>query len=107
LGNCLSLNQPTNFSDEPLFVGPSESTPAQIVRRFDCGWHIEPGDALALISLMETLDCHRDLIAAAGARARRAFEENYDRSIGIANICKVLGIEVPSDKELRAMSEHA
>jgi len=90
-----------------LFVGPSESTPARIIRRFDCGWHIEPGDALGLISLLETLDLHRDLIASAGARARRVFEENYDRSIGIANICKVLGIEVPADKELRAMSEHA
>jgi hypothetical protein len=60
-----------------------------------CGWHIEPGDVTGPIRLLETLDRRRDLIVEAGTRARKAFEQNYDRLIGVARIARVLGLEQP------------
>jgi len=73
-----------------LFIGPGDATPARIVEEFQCGWHIEPGDGAGLRDLLQTLNSHRPLIYHAGARARRAFEQNYDRRIGVARICNVL-----------------
>lgn len=76
-----------------LYIGPRETTPARIVERFQCGWQVNPGDTAALANLLERLSSERHLIVEAGARARMAFENYYDRPIAVARIVKILGLE--------------
>jgi len=76
-----------------LYIGPREATPARIIQRFECGWQVNPGDAITLTSLLENLSSQRHLISEAGARARQAFEQHYDRPLGVARIVKILGLE--------------
>ncbi len=76
-----------------LYVGPPETTPARIIERFGCGWRVNPGDTGALIGLIEKLCSERHLIFEAGARARQAFEQHYDRPMAVARIVKILGLE--------------
>ena len=78
-----------------LFIGPSDATPACIVRRFDCGWQIEPGDSAALVALLERLAAEPALIPRAGARARAAFLRHFDLPIGVARIASILGATRP------------
>ncbi|MEQ1885594.1 MAG: glycosyltransferase family 4 protein [Bryobacteraceae bacterium] len=73
-----------------LFIGPRQATPARIIDRFDCGWRVDPGDGAGLRALLETLAANPDLIYRAGARARTAFEQHYDRAIGVARILDVI-----------------
>lgn len=76
-----------------LFIGPASATPARVINRFGCGWHIECGDSDGLMELLKRLaDCH-SLIENAGARARQTFIERYDIEIGIARIFSILGLE--------------
>jgi len=76
-----------------LYIGPSGSTPASHIRRFDCGWHIQPGDADGLEKLLLHLGENRRMVLDAGARARVAFKQNFDRSIGVARILRILGAD--------------
>jgi colanic acid biosynthesis glycosyl transferase WcaI len=73
-----------------LYIGPDESTPARHIRSFDCGWRIEPGDADGTIRLLHRLDVNRGLIAEAGVRGRKAFEERFDRLLGVNRILAVV-----------------
>jgi hypothetical protein len=73
-----------------LFVGPAASTPARHIRRFECGWHIQCGDVDGLESLLFHLSRNRQLLYAAGTRARQAFESEFDSSIGLAAIKNVI-----------------
>jgi UDP-N-acetylmuramyl pentapeptide phosphotransferase/UDP-N-acetylglucosamine-1-phosphate transferase/glycosyltransferase involved in cell wall biosynthesis len=75
-----------------LFIGPGQATPARIVEKHRCGWHIEPGDTRGLIQLLETLAHRPDLIRGAGDCARRAFEQHYDRPIAVARLNAILGL---------------
>jgi len=90
-----------------LYVGPNESTPARHIRRFDCGWRFAPGDTDALEQLLLKLNDNRSLVVEAGARARKAFEENFDRPIGIARIVKILRIESHFRELIPGFSESA
>ena len=38
-----------------LFIGPAMATPARIIRRFGCGWHVACGDSASLIALLRLL----------------------------------------------------
>lgn len=69
-----------------LFIGPKTSTPATYIDRFQCGWRIEPGDADALVSLLEDLADNPQRIREAGRRGREAFTQHFDRAIGVARI---------------------
>jgi colanic acid biosynthesis glycosyl transferase WcaI len=73
-----------------LYIGPNGSTPARHIERFQCGWHIQPGDAEGLEDLLITLAENRELIALFGSRARIAFEHNFNRAIGISRVLRVL-----------------
>ena len=73
-----------------LYIGPNGSTPACHIRRFNCGWHIEPGDSDSLNDLLLHLSKNRHLISEAGARARTAFEQGFDQKIGVARILRIL-----------------
>ena len=77
-----------------LYIGPRGTTPARIIERFQCGWQVNPGDADALVDLLQKLNSQRELIFEAGARARQAFEEHYDRPNGTARIARILGLDV-------------
>jgi hypothetical protein len=73
-----------------IYIGPAETTPARILRRFDCGWHILPGDARGLVVLLQRLEKDREPIYAAGRRARQALLDHYDLPIGLNKLTKVI-----------------
>jgi glycosyltransferase involved in cell wall biosynthesis len=78
-----------------LYIGPKEGTPARMVERFHCGWQVDPGDTAALIGLLEHLVANPAEVAEAGACSREAFLKHYDRRIGVARICSLLGLSQP------------
>jgi putative colanic acid biosynthesis glycosyltransferase WcaI len=79
-----------------LYIGPRNATPARIVERYACGWRIEPGDTAGLVRLLQELAANPESIREAGMRARQAFEDNYDRPIGVERILRVLGLNAPA-----------
>jgi colanic acid biosynthesis glycosyl transferase WcaI len=89
-----------------LYVGPRGATPARIVERHGCGWRVEPGDGTGLAQLLKRLAENPALVREAGARARRAFDDNYDRPLGVARILAILGLE-SSEEETSAFIAHA
>jgi hypothetical protein len=76
-----------------LYVGPANSTPARIIQRHDCGWQLEPGDVSGLTELLASLSRDRTALQHAGSRARAAFEQHYDRSIGVERIARILELD--------------
>jgi colanic acid biosynthesis glycosyl transferase WcaI len=74
-----------------LYIGPRSSTAAQLIRRFQCGWHVECGDTTGLVDLLRSLAENRNEVIAAGKRARAAFLEHYDLPLGVGHICRLLG----------------
>jgi len=74
-----------------LFIGPAESTAAHVIRRFHCGWHVSNGDVAGLVQLLAHLAANPAEVQEAGQRARQAFLEHYDRPVGVARICRLLG----------------
>jgi glycosyltransferase involved in cell wall biosynthesis len=75
-----------------LFIGPAESTVASMIRRFRCGWELRCGESAQLVELLDQLERHREWIADAGARARQAFLEHYDKPVGVQRVCSVIGL---------------
>ncbi len=74
-----------------VFVGPAEATPARLVRRFGCGWHVSVGDAAGLADLLRRLADDREAVREAGRRARQALEMHFDLPLGVARIVELLG----------------
>jgi colanic acid biosynthesis glycosyl transferase WcaI len=74
-----------------LFVGLAESTAAHVIQRFRRGWHVPNGDVAGLVQVLNRLAADRALVEQAGERARQAFLEQYDRPLGVARICRLLG----------------
>jgi colanic acid biosynthesis glycosyl transferase WcaI len=83
-----------------LYIGPRAATPARLIQRFECGWQVDPGDTVTLIGLLGRLAGQRHLISATGNRARQAFEQYHDRSLGALRVVEILGLapveQVPS-----------
>ncbi len=75
-----------------LFVGPAESTVAAMIRKFQCGWELRCGDSAGLVRLLRNLQRDRGRVVEAGARAREAFLEHYDKPVGVQRVCNVLGL---------------
>jgi colanic acid biosynthesis glycosyl transferase WcaI len=73
-----------------LYIGPGDATPALLIERFDCGWHIVPGDVNGLVSLLARLSEFPAELLIKGAHARRALLENFDLPIGTARIAAIL-----------------
>ncbi len=89
-----------------LFIGPKESTPAQIIKRFDCGWQIECGNSDALCRLLLDLKADPTAVSDAGQRARAAFDRHFDLAQGVGRICSIIGaplIEPASAVDLAAI----
>jgi glycosyltransferase involved in cell wall biosynthesis len=76
-----------------LYIGSRCATPARIIERFNCGWHVDAGDSESLIRLLNRLAYQPDELRAAGERARRAFLEYFERRLGVARIVAILGAE--------------
>jgi len=90
-----------------LYIGPEESTPARHIKRFHCGWQIAPGDVTGLENLLIELNRKRHLISEAGERARIAFEQNFDRSIGVDRILQVIEAADHSTERVPKLSPSA
>lgn len=88
-----------------LYVGPRTATPARLLARHNCGWRIEPGNPDAMVRLLHRLEQDRGLVQEAGARARTAFEQYYDRPIGVGRILSSLGlVETPHSMPVRSVA---
>jgi colanic acid biosynthesis glycosyl transferase WcaI len=74
-----------------LYIGPREATPALIIKRFHCGWQVDPGDSAGLVALLESLAADPGLVSLAGACGRIAFLRHYDLPIGVARVSSILG----------------
>ncbi len=74
-----------------LFVGPAAATPARIIARFGCGWHVDVGDDGRLTALLQHLADHPEEVRRAGFLARRALLEHFDLPHGVARILFILG----------------
>ncbi len=75
-----------------LFIGPQDATPAVLIRRFQCGWQIDPGDLSSLIALLESLSARREAAWTHGQRARAAFDRHYDVFHGVSRVMAALGL---------------
>ena len=84
-----------------LFIGPRNATPALLVERFSCGWHVNCNDSSALTALLKYLASNPAEIAQAGRRARQAFLDHYDLPLGVARIVKILGADHLTSASLR------
>ena len=73
-----------------LYIGPDGSTPARHIQSFDCGWRIQPGDVDGAIHLLLHLNANRHLLGEAGGRGSMAFEQYFDRPIGVARILAIV-----------------
>ena len=73
-----------------LFIGPREATPARIIERFGCGWHVNVGESARLTGLLQHLAGHRDEVELAGRNARRALLEHFDLPHGVNRIMQIL-----------------
>jgi glycosyltransferase involved in cell wall biosynthesis len=79
-----------------LFIGPRTATPALVIRRFRCGWHVDPGDSVRLVNVLRSLADDPRLAVEAGRRAREAFFENYNLPIGVARVMDAIGARAPA-----------
>ncbi|MBL8210492.1 MAG: glycosyltransferase family 4 protein [Bryobacterales bacterium] len=73
-----------------LFIGPASATPAQVIRRFQCGWQVDPGDWQGLVRLLHHLQMHREQVRMCGRQARQAFEQHYDLPHGVSRIVRIV-----------------
>ena len=76
-----------------LFIGPAAATPALIIQRFACGWHVPCGDIATLTQLLQRLSVTPEEVAAAGRSARRALLEHFDRPLGVARVAEIIGAD--------------
>jgi colanic acid biosynthesis glycosyl transferase WcaI len=74
-----------------LFIGPRDATPARIIDRFRCGWHVDCGDVSGLTNVLQRLVNCPSEVALAGERAREALMEHFDLPIGVERIAVILG----------------
>ena len=73
-----------------IFIGPEEATPAQLIRTYQCGWHVIPGDSEGLVALLQVLAGSPRLIEEAASRARQAFLESCELQIGTSRVVRIL-----------------
>lgn len=78
-----------------LYIGPRDSTPARIIASFRCGWHVDTGDVDGLVNLLQLLEADPELLRDAGQRGRQAFLQHYDKPLGVARICSIVGAMAP------------
>lgn len=78
-----------------LYIGPPDTTAAQKIERYDCGWRVDPGDIDGLVHLLYRLQADQDSVRKAGQRGREAFEQHHDLPIAVQRIINFLGLSQP------------
>jgi colanic acid biosynthesis glycosyl transferase WcaI len=73
-----------------MYVGPAACEVARVVREHDVGWEGRPGDGEGLARAIRFSATSNDWRTERGQRARRAFEEHFDRPHAVARWRKVL-----------------
>ncbi len=73
-----------------LYVGPEESTVAQVIRETGCGWTVGEGDSEGLVRLVLELEADRQRVRQAGEISRRVFEERFSKEKGVARFWELL-----------------
>ena len=67
-----------------IFIGSKNGEIARLLEKVGCGFTVTPGDGEALAGRILALAGDRDLCAALGARARMAFELQWDKDQALA-----------------------
>ena len=67
-----------------IFIGAENGEIGRILEKNGCGFTVRPGDGEALAGRILELAGDRDLCAALGARARTAFERQWDKDQALA-----------------------
>ena len=67
-----------------IFVGSRDGEIGRLLKENDCGFTVTPGDGEALTERILALAGDRDLCASLGARARMAFERQWDKEQAVA-----------------------
>ena len=67
-----------------IFIGAEQGEIGQILEENGCGLTITPGDGEALTERILALAGDRDLCLSMGARARMAFERQWDKERALA-----------------------
>jgi glycosyltransferase involved in cell wall biosynthesis len=81
----------------PIFyVGPPECEIANQIRTAEIGWTGRPNDAAGLAAAIERAARDADWSAQRGSRARRLFDEQFDRPIAVRRWRDVLAEAVSS-----------
>lgn len=73
-----------------LFVGPLRSATAEVLRRYGCGWQVDPGQVQRLSDTISHLASNPGAIETAARNARMAFENEFNSRSGVARICRVI-----------------
>ncbi len=66
-----------------IYIGDDNGEIPQILRENKCGWTIRPGDGVGLATRLRELTNNPDAVRQAGTRAREAFEQAYDKKVGL------------------------
>lgn len=74
-----------------LFIGPAQATPARLVAKHGCGWHVACGDVQTLTALLKHLAEHPEEVREAGRKAREALLQFYDLPQSVARVATILG----------------
>jgi glycosyltransferase involved in cell wall biosynthesis len=74
--------------EKPIISTNLAGIPTQVTDQFN-GLIVEPGDAVALATAIETLGCDRNLIKTLGANGLSRFEENYTAKTALENYHKL------------------
>lgn len=73
-----------------IFIGDLEGEIALQLRKLDCGVAVRPGEVDELAGCIEMLANNPAQLEALGARARTAFERDFDRSVGVDKWARLL-----------------
>jgi len=73
-----------------VYLGPPRCEVARVVREHDLGWAGVPGDVEGLVGALADAASNLDAWDEKGARARRIFDERYDRPVSSARFRAVL-----------------
>jgi len=65
-------------------VGDLQGEVASVLQEHGCGLSVAAGDVQGLVDAIRYLKTHQEECAAMGARARAAFEQDYDKPVGLA-----------------------
>jgi colanic acid biosynthesis glycosyl transferase WcaI len=62
-----------------LFVGDASTDIAQLIRRFEIGWVVPPGQPERLAETLVSISANREILPEMGARARSLAESDYQK----------------------------